>query len=282
MAPTAAVRIGLTLFIGCLAYGQTADKSLTFEAASVKPAKMPLPDAQGRATFARNSGGPGTSDPGRIYRPNLGLMAFLTTAYNVRSYQISGPAWLDTERFDITATMRPNTTMEQYRVMLQNLLVERFKMTVHRETRELPVYSLVVAKNGPKMQKSAADPPPSPPKSPDGPIRPIPASVMMMTDRGHIVGRRQTMHDLANFLSIHVGRPVTDATALTAKYDFTLTYSTEGLDGPIGSAQTGPEAEAAPPLFAAIQAQLGLKLEPKRGPVEIIVIDHVEKMPTGN
>jgi uncharacterized protein (TIGR03435 family) len=180
--------------------------------------------------------------------------------------------------------MRPDTTMEQYRVMLQNLLAERFKMTVHRETRELPVYSLAVAKNGLKMQKSGwvPTPPPSPKMSPDGPLRPMPTSGMMMTGRGHLVGRQQTMQDLANFLAIQLGRPVKDATGLTAKYDFTLTYSTEGLDGPMGSAQSGQEAEAASALFAAIQAQLGIKLEPKKGPVEIIVIGHAEKTPTGN
>ena len=98
----------------------------------------------------RNTGGPGSNDPGRIHYPYMSLKNILMNAYDVKNFQIVGPGWLDTERFDITATMPPATTKEQFRVMLQNLLAERFKMTVHRETKELPMYSLVVAKGGRK------------------------------------------------------------------------------------------------------------------------------------
>jgi uncharacterized protein (TIGR03435 family) len=149
---------------------------------------------------------------------------------------------------------------------------------------------------------------PSQPKiGPDGfPILSLPGRGgifnIMMPGRARMIGQQQTMLDLANRLTGQLNRPVTDATALKAKYDFTLTFSPEGMNGPMGpmglmppppppgggggggapSAASLPEAETPPDIFSAIQAQLGLKLEPKKGPVELIVIDHVEKTPTEN
>jgi uncharacterized protein (TIGR03435 family) len=314
---TSTIRISLVAFTGCLSYSQT------FDAASVKPATPPVPDGRGRIMMMGPSGGPGTKDPGRIRYPNMSLKNVLMTAYDVKNFQIAGPGWLDTERFDITAVMPPETTKEQFRVMLQNLLSERFKLTVHRETKELPMYSLVVARNGPKMKESAEVPapkddgdpanlPPPPPLpsqpkiGPDGfPILPLPGRggifFIMMPGRTRLIGQQQTMQDLAERLTSQLNRPVTDATALKAKYDFTLTFAVEGVNMilPIGMmpappppppppggggapAANLPEGETPPDIFAAVQAQLGLKLESKKGPVEQIVIDHVEKTPTEN
>ncbi len=143
----------LVCFAAGQLFGQAPDKTLTFEAASVKPAAAPVPDGRGRIMIAGPSGGPGTKDPGRIRYPFMNLKQLLTTAYDVKAYQISGPAWLDSERYDITATMAPGTTKEQFQVMLQNLLAERFKVAIHRETKELPMYSLVVAKSGSKLKR---------------------------------------------------------------------------------------------------------------------------------
>jgi uncharacterized protein (TIGR03435 family) len=304
-----------TLFVvAFLAHGQTVDKSLTFEAASVKPAEPP--NGRGFVMLQPPSGGPGTKDPGRIRYPNMTLKNLLMTAYDVKNFQISGPAWLDTERFDINATMPPDTTKEQFHVMLQNLLAERFKVMLHRETKELPTYSLVMAKNGPKMKESVQDPahkddgepvqlppPPAQPKiGPDGfPIIEIPAgapiAMIMMNGRARMIAAQKTMQDLAERLTNLTNRPVTDATALRAKYDFTLTFSPEGMTGPMGPIPPPPpppsagvngapgggaDAETLPDIFGAVQAQLGLKLEPKKGPVEMIVIDHIEKTPTEN
>jgi uncharacterized protein (TIGR03435 family) len=301
-----------------LAQAQIVDKSLTFDAASVKPATPPTPNGRGMVMFAGPSGGPGTKDPGRINYPYMSLKNLLMNAYDVKNYQITGPGFLDTERFDIIATMPPETTKEQFRVMLQNLLAERFKLTVHRETKELPMYELSVARGGPKMKESppvapTADtdapsqpPPPLPsqPKiGPDGfPILPMPTGgrggifTMMMPGRARLMATRQTMQDLAARLTSQLNRPVTDATGLSAKYDFTLTFAPDGVMGPMGMAPPPPpppgaggndsvfvpEGEAPPTLFAAIQAQLGLKLEAKKGNVEIIVVDHIEKTPTEN
>jgi uncharacterized protein (TIGR03435 family) len=226
--------------------------------------------------------------------------------------------------------------------MLQNLLAERFKLAIHRETKDLPLYSLVVAKNGPKLKESAeepapkdfdpdAPPPPLPSQPKIGPdgfpvLPPMPAGrgglmMMMMPGRARLTGQHQTMQDLINRLTNQLSRPVTDATGLTGKYDITLTYSTEGMGGPMGllgplppapgggpgggamvpvpppgggggapggatAAGTAgvfvPEGEAPQDIFAALQTQLGLKLESKKGPVELIVVDHVEKTPIEN
>ncbi len=306
-------------------YGQTADKTLTFGVASVKPATLPAPDGSGRIVTAGPGGGPGTGDPGRIHYPHMTLRSLLVTAYDLKGFQIQGPSWLDTERFDVNATMPPETTREQFRVMLQNLLAERFRMTLHRETKDLPVYSLVVAKGGPKMKESEAVSPakgnadaapsspfPAQPRiGPDGfPVLASPAGgrsgliLMMMPGRARLAGLQQTMRDLANRLTTQLGRPVIDATGLTAKYDFTLTFSPEGMNPPNGPGGGGvmvqvqppspagagggappespPEADTFPDIFRALKEQLGLMLERKQGAVELLVIDHAEKTPIGN
>jgi uncharacterized protein (TIGR03435 family) len=232
----------------------------------------------------------------------MSLKNLLMSAYDMKNFQISGPAWLDTERFDINATMPPETTKEQFHVMLQNLLAERFKLTLHRETKELPMYSLTVAKGGPKMKESAEVPPPKdgepaqlppppmqPKMGPDGfPILEVPPwapiAMIMMNGRARMIGQNKSMQDLADRLTALVNRPVTDATALKAKYDFTLTFSPEGMNGPMGPMPAPPasDPDALPDVFAAVQSQLGLRLEAKKGPIEMIVIDHIEKTPTEN
>jgi uncharacterized protein (TIGR03435 family) len=321
-----AVSIALT----ALAQTPAPDQSLTFEVASIKPAQLPKPDGQGRILMRGPRGGPGTNDPGRIDYPFMTLKYILITAYNVKNFQISGPSWLDSEHFDITATMPPNTTKEQFQVMLQNLLIDRFGMSVHHEKKELPMYSLVVTKEG-KLKESTSTasaappdsdalpplPPPGPPKiGPDGfPVPPAAMTsrpgifMMMMPGRARLMATAQTMEDLANRLSNQLNRPVADHTGLTGKYDFILTYApdaNEGLGrggpgpggglmiavgpgpgagpgpGPGPGGNDPPDAEAPQPLFGAIQSQLGLKLEAKKGDVDIIVIDKMEKTPTEN
>jgi len=118
--------------------------------------------------------------------------------------------------------------------------------------------------------------PPRPPGSPIG--------MMIMNGRARLEGQGNSMQDLADRLTALTNRPVADATALKAKYDFTLTFTPEGLNGPMGPmpAAAAPDPDALPDLFAAVQSQLGLKLEAKKGPVEMIVIDHIEKTPSEN
>jgi uncharacterized protein (TIGR03435 family) len=151
--------IGLVLFALCLP-GQIVDQSLTFDVASVKPADFPKPDRQGRIMMSPPTGGPGTKDPGRIHYPFISMRILIMTAYDVKTFQVQGPTWLDSARFEINATMSPDTTTEQFHAMLRNLLAERFRLSIHRDTKELPMYSLTVARNGPKLKESEPGPPP--------------------------------------------------------------------------------------------------------------------------
>jgi uncharacterized protein (TIGR03435 family) len=314
-----AVVLSLFLAASC-SFAQAPEKSLTFEAASIKPASLPTPDGRGMIRIMPPSGGPGTKDPGRINYPFASLKYLLFTAFNVKDFQISGPPWLDTEHFEIIATMPPSTTKEQFRVMLQNLLAERFKLAIHRDSKDLPMYSLVVNKGSPKLKVSDPSegdqdaspilPPAGPPKiGADGfpELPPIGGRAglfnIMMPGRAKMIAHLQTMQDLADRLSTQLARPVIDNTGLKDKYDFTIIFLPEQMNGPmgplpppagagagavtvagpgLGGAAPSADAEPVPTLFAALQSQLGLKLEAKKGPVEIILIDHIEKNPTDN
>jgi uncharacterized protein (TIGR03435 family) len=227
--------VSLMVFRG-FAQTPTLDRSLTFEVASIKPAQPLIPNARGFIPIPGPSGGPGTKDPGRINYPYMTLKSVLMTAYNVKNFQVSGPSWLDSERFDIVATMPPETTKEQLRIMLQNLLIDRFQMSVHREKKELPMYSLVVI-DPRKLRESTANttvhpdapPPPGAPRmGPDGfPIEPAATSpgmiMFMVSGRARLTATAQTMQALADRFSNQLNRPVIDNTGLSAKYDFTLT-----------------------------------------------------------
>src|ERR1035438_2449967 len=189
--------------------------------------------------------------------------------------------------------------------MLQNLLAERFKLAVHRETRDLPKYSLSVAKGGPRMKESAEyrepkETEPLPGRGrraesydrygfPTPQMRPEGGTwSWMINGRGRLGGERATMQDLVNELEkYHLRTPITDDTGLKGKYDFLLTYSRPRVDtlpADMPEWVTNPPEvlEAIPDLFGALQSQFGLKLEAKKGPAEMIVIDRIEKKPTEN
>src|ERR1035438_3438389 len=143
----------LIIFTSCAAFGQDAAESPTFEVASVKPAE---PQAMGMMSIMMR-GGPGSPDPGQITYSGVSLKNVLMNAYGVKGYQINGPKWLDSERFDIAAKIPMGATKEQFKLMLQNLLAERFKLTLHHETKELPMYALVVGTGGSKLKESVDD-----------------------------------------------------------------------------------------------------------------------------
>ncbi len=324
----------LAVAVASGAMAQAADEQVTFEVASIKPA---APMQPGRMTMGTH-GGPGSDDPGHLNYNNLSLKNMLVNAFGVKGYQISGPSWLDSERFDMVAKVPQGATKQQVRIMMQNLLKERFKLAVHHETKDLPMYALVVGKGGPKMKESPEDPPPSAtggpnddaPKAPDpadlakavraslgpdGMIR-LPAGmgpktgcmIMMMASPGgmksHMQCTKETMTALAEQLSNQMDRPVNDNTGLTAKYDLVLDFAPDenrmaammppggasammshdvaSGPGPMAGAKEPPETVAVPPLPAAVQEQLGLKLEQKKGPVDLIVIDKIERVPTEN
>ena len=186
--------------------------------------------------------------------------------------------------------MPPDTNKAQFQEMLRNLITERFGLQYHPGKKEITGYALVIAGNGPKLKASAdqgeaeyARPGRPASRDKDGfPVLP-PGKRMVslhMADRSRIIAQQVTVQELAKHLGSEMKTIVADETRLTAKYDFTLTYAS--LEPLAPSAQTPEAPEPVPDLFAALPSQLGLKLERKRVPVEVFVVDHMEKTPTGN
>lgn len=249
-----------------------------FDVASVKSTGSET----GRFTM---NGGPGTADPGRISYTNIPLRRVLLDSFDVKNYQLQGPDWLNTLRFDITARLPDATTKEQFRAMMRNLLTARFRMAIRRETRELPVYALLPAKNGPKIHAEAAPAAPQQEQAAevtrqegrDGfPVVNLPSpGVVIETRNGsaRITAKQVTAARFADFLSTRLERPVLDATHLTGEYSFALYFAP---DGP-GAAES-PE----PNIFTAVQEQLGLRLEARKAPVELVIVDRAEKIPVQN
>lgn len=242
----------------------------SFEVASVKPSAS----TSGRMTMK--------TDPGRISYTNITLKRILLSAYDVKSYQISGPDWLETLRFDITAKVPPGATKEQVQSMMQNLLATRFKMAVHRESKELSIYVLLAAKNGPKIKPVSAESPGEEElatmkanEGKDGfPVLSLQAPALTLetrNGRGRITAKEVPIARLADVLFGEVGRPVFNMTGLTGNYSFVVYFAPEGSTD-----------SSEPSIFAALQEQLGLRLEARKGPVEMLVIDHAERVPTEN
>jgi uncharacterized protein (TIGR03435 family) len=278
--------------------------SLQFDVASIK--QVVLKPNEGYA-IPRTIGGPGTSDPGRITFLNLSLNWLIRTAYDVEDYQLSEPNWLSSPGviYVIEATVRPGATKEQVKRMLQNLLADRFKLTLHRETRDLPMYELTLLKKGPRLKASLKDraddelPPVTKEegfgafygllKEKDGFLR-LPSTMPTPAVEGpryvswptppinHVVGGGQPIARLASLLSAQAGRPVVDKTGLTGDWDYNLEFA----QGPVPASSPDKPSDPAPDFITAVRDQLGLKMEPKKGPIETLVIDHVEKTPTDN
>lgn len=188
-----------------------------------------------------------------------------------------GPGWVDHDRFDVVAKAEGSrvASRAERRQMLRELLMERFQIQIHHETRALAVYALVVAKNGPKMKARRPDD--------GGP----PFSLAFISDL-HITGRNVPMTTLVDVLqgilpltdTEHDNRPVVDQTGLTGRFDFELQWSGDANFAG-GRGRMSAETAHAPELFTAVEEQLGLRLEPKKAPMETIVIDRAEK-PTDN
>jgi len=229
-----------------LAQSQTKGALPKFEVASVKVSA----DRASPETFDIKSN--------RLTATSAPLSLLIQLAFGVRPNQLAGsPNWFSEERYDITARMpgEENLTQQTFKVPLQLLLAERFKLVTHRETTDVQGYALVVAKGGPKLQKGTGPP------------------VGTAIRRGGLSGHNASMRNLAAMLERPVGRPVEDKTGIGGTYEFELKYA-EG---------TEPSAESSlPSVFTVLQEQLGLKLEPQKVAVEMLVIDHVERVPTEN
>ena len=221
-----------------------------FEVASIKP--------------NQSEGGPSSirAIKGQVILENSSLRKIIAAAYGIgedRDYALSAPDWLRFEKFDVVAKVPPDATREQMMLMLQNLLADRFKLKLHRETRQLSVYALVVGNNGSKLRDAAPGTP--------GQIGMSPGCIT-----GHAAPMQALVDHLSN-AALQLGRPVIDQTGLRGNYDFTLEWTPDNLP---------PGDSNAPSLFTAVQEQLGLKLDARKAPVEIIVIDSAEKVPAGN
>jgi uncharacterized protein (TIGR03435 family) len=242
--------IQITL-LSCAAFGQ----SRAFEVASIRPS-----DPHSTPTRTIHT-------TGRDVYASITPLSLIRTAYDVQDYQISGaPSWLGSQFYDIAAKAPGDDppTQDELRQMFQKLLADRFRLKVHHETKEVPVYALVVGKGGPLMKESAPDAQYS----------------FMIPGRGQWKVSRLNMTRLARDLTREVGRTVLDLTGLTENYDFTLEWTPDqaSLPGPDGAAV--PDS-GGPSVFTAIQQQLGLKLESRRHLIEMLIIDQVEK-PSAN
>jgi uncharacterized protein (TIGR03435 family) len=231
-----------------------------FEVATIKPSQS-----------SESSGSVKVSPGGQVNITNFPVMVLLQFAYNLPRQQISGgPSWLDSDRFDIVG--KPDTAgapdMAQLKMMLQRLLADRLRLTLHREKKELPVYALTVAKGGPKLVEDTANP----------------NGLPTFLGRGGPQGRKiqnATMADFATDLKGSAGVGiVVDQTGLgTKRYDIVLKWTpfASPTNGATDVPLAADDVDAPPDIFAAVQQQLGLKLVPTKAPVDVILIDHVEK-----
>jgi uncharacterized protein (TIGR03435 family) len=287
-----------------------AQERLTFDAASVKPTTVPpclaivgggVAHLTGTATDCSgymDKGGPGTDDPGRIHYPVITVRGLLTRAYK-GYFDVKSPDWADSDIVAVDATMPPTTTKEQFQQMLQNLLIDRFALKTHVETKEIAGYALTVAKDGPKFKESPPDNEPNAPftdrKGPDGwPVTDphIRGTAIMFApgERLRLVGPHATMTELSKQLGDLLDSVVEDATGLRAGYDLSLNFAGHfgGHRGGTALLQPPPPSdnpsapEPLPDIFSALQSQLGLKLERQKVSVEVLVVDHLEKAPSGN
>ena len=306
---------GLFLAVSSL-LGQTTAGAPTFDVASIKPSE---PITPGMVQAGKIHAGM-KIDGSRVDIGNFTLMQLITKAYDVKTYQVQGPSWMTSmaQRFDIVANLPAGATKDQVPQMLQALLAERFKLVIHRDTKEHNVYALVVAKGGAKFTETQ-EPAPAGDAAAPNPAITGSSSVTINQSKGGAAevstgaGLRQKMIPsadgksirfeiskasmalLADGLSPLVDRPIVDMTELKGNYDVAFEVSREELLNLARAAganvpQAAPGASASPAeaasdpggsIFTAIQS-LGLKLEPRKAPLLMIVVDQAEKMPTDN
>jgi uncharacterized protein (TIGR03435 family) len=269
-----------------LIQAQTAITGSTFEVASIK-----LNMRGGHLLRVQPLPG------GRLVIENCSLLCLIMTAYGLEYYQITGaPGWLSSENYDIDAKAPDGSTSKQMLgPMLQALLKDRFKLSLTSATKEMPLYELVVAKGGPKILRSqdrSCTPflpdTPQAPQLAEGQKRPVFCGFLGFGVEG--LNRKLemagvTMSDLAKALStsVELSRTVIDKTGLIGKFDVSFKWAIPqgiGFDG-LGQSQNAPVDSGGPSIFTAIQEQLGLRLQSGRGPVEVVMVEHIEK-PTAN
>lgn len=255
--------VGVLMLLCAGVPAQTFD---AFEVATIKPTG---PNPRGR--FIR------MQTAHQFVAQNHALKTLIAAAYNVSPRAISGgPEWVDSDHYDILAKApgeaRPN--LDEQMAMLRALLADRFQLKFHREKKELAIYALTVAKGGPKLKPSST----SSETPPQGP----PPLIFVLSAQGiSLPARSATMGELASVMQrAALDRPVVDETGLTGRYDFDLEWTPDETQFD-GAAPKPPDIPSRPDLYAALQQQLGLKLEATRGPVDALVIDRAER-PSAN
>jgi uncharacterized protein (TIGR03435 family) len=272
-----------------------------FEVASVKRSEPITPELVRSGRLQMGA----TIDARSVRISKLSLFELICLAFQVKGHQVSGPNWMNTERYDIQAKLPEGGRRGQVPAMLQTLLTERFALRLHREDREFHVYTLVVAKGGPRLKPSEA---PEAPAANGGPIRGGTSvdsgGMMVSTGPGgdsrvtpgpagnlHIENKRMTMPGFAGFINRYCDRPVVDRTNLEGAYEMEFDISGEEVRA---AAQAHGVALRPPPeqgegasdpagvSLASSLKKLGLKLEPAKAPAEVIVVDDVRKVPTEN
>lgn len=248
MKSRAAVFLAVFSWASLPILAQTADRP-AFEVAAIKP-------NHSASTHAHSD-----ADHGRLSIVNWTLKRLIARAYDVREDQISGPSWLAAERFDIVAKAGSEADGPAIAQMLQSLLADRFKIELHRDTKEERVYALVVAKGGAKL-------------------KPVESTGESSSDnaRGVMTVQERSMADFARTLSRDLTLSVVDETGLAGIYSFKLTWdaTTDELSPGVPSDSQGLT------IYTALQQQLGLRLEPRKLPIETLVIDHIDRVPTEN
>jgi uncharacterized protein (TIGR03435 family) len=233
------------LFATCLAASPAE-----FEAVSVKP------------STSTQHGVWTDGSPGRLRMMSLSLAELVAQAYDVKDYQVAGPGWIKNTRYDVmakvpdaAAELPGKQRWEQIRAMEQTMLADRFKLAFHGETRDLQAYELVVGKNGARIHE----------------LGPNPGDNVMLDwkSQSHFSAKRMPMSQLVEILISLFEGPVLDRTGIKGVFDITLDWAPEKV------AAANPE-ETRPSLAAAVQEQLGLKLEARRSPIEVLVVDHAE------
>lgn len=230
------------------AFAQNAPVLPRFEAASIKLSTL---DDTGSMNDFRGS---------TVVFRNYVFGGILQTAFNVERLALEAPDWLYNERFDITAKVPDDkASLDERRQMLQTLLIDRFGLTFHHETKMRAGFALTVSKNGPKIQ-------------------PVPDEGGHNNDNrpGRMERLRTTIGDFASQLAYTLHQPVIDETHMEGRFNILLTWAPDRGAGVPAAADEGPS------IFTAVEQQLGLKLEPRKVPVDVFIVDHCEKMPTQN
>ena len=235
-------------------YGQSAPPA--FEVASVKPSPPGATVGRGDGLHRQAI----NAEPGSLTMRNVSMSSAIRWAYDVPEFQISGPAWINAERYNIVAKAAEAAPEAQLRLMLRTLLADRFRLAVHHEEKVMPYYVLSVGKGGPKFKESETE-----------------GEMQMQVGRGNgtAIMQRVPMSQVVDLLQNVVRAPVLDETGLKGRYDATLNVGAL-ISTPIQNDDiTGT-------VVTALQDLLGLKLDAKKGPLDVLIVDHAEKVPTEN